>query len=184
MQKKFLIVLICVAFTACSSKPVPEQHLYMLNAEATSRPSAQDFRIGISDVSIAPYLRRSDLMLQVSAWEMRPARYHRWAEPLAEGIRNYLRDTLSNSLGAAVDIDPTYRAAWSQTISVDINRLHGDLDGTVYLDANYAVTGTDSQIRKRFTATTTQSTAGYPALVEAQQNLLNRLADDISSSIK
>ena len=181
---KLILVIVTLTLSACSSKPAPEQHLYFLNAEFAAQPAAQDFRYGISSVSIAPYLRRSEIMLQVADYELRPARYHRWAEPLTEGVKRVVGASLSSRMMATVDIDPQYRASWTHDISISVQRLHGELDGTVYLDATYAITSENEQKRKRFSATTTQSGSGYENLVDAQQALLADLANDVASTLR
>ena len=176
-------LILCVTLAACSSTPVPEQHLYMLNAGPVNVSGNDGFRIGIDSVTVPPYLRRSEMMLEVSEQEIRPARYHRWAEPLAEGVSQYLRDDLSKALNTAIDTNPQFRSEWAQSIAIEVHRLHGDLDGSVQIDATYTIRAGDQLTRKRFAATVAQSGVGYPALVDAHATLLSRLAADIRQNL-
>ena len=184
MKNAALTVCTMFVLLGCSSTPIPEQHLYLLNAKPATVAADQAFNIGISTVTIAAYLRRSELLVQVDEQEIRPARYHGWAEPLTEGVKRYMRDALSGEYGSPVDIDSAYRSGWSQDIAISIDQLHGDLNGQVYLDATYTVAHSNGNIRRRFTTNIAQGQPGYAALVEAQQTLLDRLAVDISRALQ
>lgn len=177
-----LVTLLCVLAAACTSQSAPEQHFYMFSSNAQSVENT--IEVGIGSVAVAPYLRRSELMLQVGPQEMRPARYNRWAEPLPDGIRRHLRDELSATLGGVVDTDPRYRADWLLTVDVVVDRLHGDMNGSVTLDATYSISAAKTQKRRRITSSLQQSGSGYAALVDAQGELLTELASRIAVDLQ
>ena len=183
-MKYALPILLCVLGAACASKAPPETHFYVFDSDIAQESARGDFTVGIGKVTVAPYLERSELMLQVGTHEVRPARYHRWAEPLQDGVRRYLRNELSTAIGSAVDSDGHFRNDWTFIVDVAVDRLHGDLGGTVVLDATYSISNSDVQKRRRVTPSQLQTGTGYAALVEAQERLLTDLASQVAADIQ
>jgi uncharacterized lipoprotein YmbA len=170
----------------CASSEMPEQHLYMFRAAGAVPSFTSDLSVGVASVDVAAYLNRSELVLQVGPQEMRPARHHRWAEPLASNVRRYLGDRLSAALSTNVDLNPRSRDRWDVQIEVSIAELHGTLDGQSLLSASYTVFRTaDPQRvqRGRVRLNRSQARNGYAGLVDAQSELLDELAERIAANV-
>ena len=142
--------------------------------------------VGLDAVQIAGYLKRRELLLQVGPQELRPARYHRWAEPLDQNVRRYLRDRLSAELRMDVDANSRLRDRWDVRINVAIEEFHGTLDGRVLLTASWDVDRLSDPApvrRGRAQLTESQLRDGYAALVDAQSRLLDLLAERIAADL-
>ena len=146
-----------------------------------------ELSVGIDSVNIATYLKRDEVMLQVGPQELRPARYHRWAEPLDGNIHRYLRDRLSQDLQTNVDASPKFRDRWQLRVDVVVEELHGTLDGRAILRAYYDVVPVADPAKTRrgqVSSSTEQSGTGYAALVDAESQLLDVLARRIAADIQ
>jgi len=184
---KYVTLILVSLFAGCAGSPSPEQHLYFLSADIQPGVINEEMTIGIGVVDVAPYLQRSEIMLQIGPQELRPARYHQWAEPLQASVRRYLRDRLSTDLATAVDTNRQFRDNWQMQIDITVDKLHGDLDGQVLLDAHYLIHGiADPTLKKRnrVRITGNQIGSGYAALVDAEEALLDSLARQIAKDVE
>jgi uncharacterized lipoprotein YmbA len=173
---------------ACSSPAVPERAYYLLRGEGSAvlPPAMPEQRAGISKVSVAPYLDRAGLVLATGPNEVREARYHLWAEPLQRGIRYYLEEQISSKLGYRIGGGPSAQRSWQRLVEIDIREFHGTSDGNVKLTASVTVTSAAGEVLaiEEISARTTQTEAGYPALVAAHIMLLGEAADAIAPLLR
>jgi uncharacterized lipoprotein YmbA len=158
----------------------------MLRANADFSNADSSLLIGMAAVDVPAYLKRSELVVQVGPQELRPARYHRWAEPLDQGVRRYLRDRLSTALGTNIEMNARLRRLWDMQIDVAIEELHGTLDGRALLSASYTIVrlAEPEQIKRgRVRVNESQSRDGYAGLVDVQSRLLDELARRIATDV-
>jgi uncharacterized lipoprotein YmbA len=118
--------------------------------------------------------------------QVRPARYHIWAEPLEAGLRRYLRTEISNVLGYAIRSDPSQRSTWDFAVDVAIDQFHGTLDGEAKLAAGWRITGADGSEVAAFVHSMTEplATGGYQGMVDAEIALARELAAQITASLE
>jgi uncharacterized lipoprotein YmbA len=125
--------------------------------------------ISLGKLSVAPYLQRSNLILQTATNEIVPATHHRWGEPIAAGITRLLGNCLAGNARAD-----------ERHASISIDHFHGSERGEVVLQAHWVVEGDEAVLTQhRFDVRMNQSTAGYDALVTTQRSLLLELCADI-----
>jgi uncharacterized lipoprotein YmbA len=172
---------------ACASDPPARTH-YLLRAElpdATSQVEAPVV-IGVGRVRIAPYLRRPGLVIESDDHQVRPARYHVWAEPLDEGLRRYLRTEISNRLGYSIRADASRRADWDYAVDVVIDQLHGTLSGEALLAAGWRISRADGRELAAYVLSKSEPLAmdGYQGLGNAESALLQKLAARIAESLQ
>ncbi len=182
-----ILLSLVILTVGCAGSPPPDQHLYMLRTGSALPTYESELSVGIDSVTIAPYLKRDQVMLQVGPQELRPARYQRWAEPLDGNIRRYLRDRLSAELQTNVDASLRFRDRWQLQVDVVIEELHGLLEGGAILNAHYDVVpkgNPENARRGHVSARVEQSAPGYAALVDAQSELLDQLARRIAEDIR
>ncbi|WP_116366561.1 PqiC family protein [Parahaliea mediterranea] len=173
-----MLALACVVMIGCSSAPAPEKHYYLLRTPDSLRTGDGQAGAQVGKVVVPAYLRSAQLAVKVSETEIRPANFHLWAEPAPEAIERFFRLRLA---AAHADVEPT---AWPR-VDIDIVELLGNLQGEVHLTAMYTFyEGAKSLGPPRlYTDTVRQSRDGYAGLVEAHNQLLERLAVEISASI-
>ena len=181
----FLCALIALVALGCASK-TPETTRYLLPLETpsgTARLNAP-VQIGLGRIVVANYLGTQGIVIETHEHEVRPARYHLWAEPLTDGLRRFLRTEISQALGSDIAADTPDQSRWDRTIDVSIDRLHGDLSGKAILNARWRIRGKGgADARFRFTETMALPRGGYGGLVEAEVELLRRLAAAIAASL-
>jgi uncharacterized lipoprotein YmbA len=174
---------------ACAGDPPPPQTHYLLRAEApaaTARVEAP-VSIGLRRVEVAAYLRQSGLVIATGDHQVRPARYHQWAEPLDEGLRRYLRAEISKALGYDISADAVQRRQWDYAVEVRVDQLHGTRSGEALLSASWRITrgeGGDEVAEYRFARSAPLAEEGYAALVEAEMGLVGQLAVAIADSLR
>ena len=174
---------------ACAGDPPPTHTHYLLRAE----PREQTIRvedpasIGLRSVEVAPYLRQSGLVLATGGHQVRPARYHQWAEPLDEGLRRFLRAEISSALGREVSADPAQRTRWDHAVEVSVDQLHGTLSGEAWLIASWRITrgsGAEEVAEFRMARSEPLAQDGYAGLVDAEIRLARQLAIAIADSLR
>ena len=166
------VVLIITALWGCSSS-TPVTRYYLLSSP--NQPAAEESSCGVKvgSVTVAPYLQRTHIVLQSGANKLAPAVQHRWSEPLEAGVRRLL----SRCLGSGV---PSERKA-----NVRIEHLHGNTNGTVVIQANWALSAQPpmATVEEQFSTSKPQLEAGYDALVSTQRQLVLQLCADIKSAV-
>ncbi len=186
MRSSTLVLALLVA--ACSST-APTTTRYLLPAE-TSRGTTRlesPARIGLGRVELSPYLGEEGLVVETEAGQVRPARYHLWAEPLDEGLRRFLRLEISKALGEHVSGDTTQQPRWKRTVDVEIDRLHGTLAGEAVLVAQWRISPGKGEGQPRtygFSESRPLPREGYAGLVEAEIELTRALARAIAESVR
>jgi uncharacterized lipoprotein YmbA len=172
---------------ACASPP-PTTIQYLLRAElpAVSSQIETPATIGLARVSVAPYLRRPGLVVESGDHQVRPARYHVWAEPLSAGLRRYLRTEISNGLGYAIRSNPSQRATWDFAVDITIDQFHGTLDGEAKIAAGWRITRADGSEVAAFVHSMTEplATGGYQGMIDAEIALARELAAQITASLE
>lgn len=163
----------------CASKPESTRY-YLLtdptvshSLAASGRPLSQ---LALGAVTLPVYLQSRNIAVVIGSTEIRGARGHRWAEPLGDGLRRYLQETLAAG----------YQGEASYLLDLTVHHLHGAESGTVLLDANWRVRArgsADAVGAGQFTEQVQQSGPGYDALVEAHRQVLDRLANEIVGQV-
>ena len=181
-------IVLALFLIGCASTPT-ERSYYLLRAEvpADLAPADPDALLGIARPSIAQYLNRTGIVVQVGEHQVREARYHLWAEPLDRGIRYYLSHRVSALLGRSLNTGPGTEDTWRYRIDVSVEEFHGTLNGEARLVANWSLRNlmNGAVIEAQYLRRTRQQTGdGYPALVDAQIALLEELAESIVQALR
>ena len=181
-------LLASLLLAACAGT-TPDTTRYLLPASAplgTARVEPPVW-IGLGRIAVAPYLSQAGLVVETRAHQVRPARFHQWAEPLADGLRRFLRSEISASLGFDIGADISQRRRWDYRVDVSVDRLHGNLSGEALLVARWWIapgSGQGENAAFRFAASQPLPREGYPGLVDAQIELARQLAVAITESLR
>lgn len=173
----------CVGLVGCASAP-PEHHEYLLRPQPLAPVADDKAAVLLRPVSVAPYLDQSGIVLETADAEIRVAKHHQWAESLNEAIGRFLQVGIGNRAGLQVERAPLTTGTASEVVTVRIDRLHGDTNGTVRLVADWSVEPADGPPRLySFDQQARQSADGYAALVATQAELLDQLAGAIADAL-
>jgi hypothetical protein len=158
---------------------------------AVSAPTAAQSRVSIcvGPVLVPGYLDRLPVCVRDSAHEVTYAEFHRWAEPLEDGIGRVLVENLSQLLGTArIDVFPWKTPAPADyQVRVMLIRFDGAPGEQAVLKARWSLTaaGQDRPVFETISAFVEQVESGsYEALVQAQNRALERLSRDIAGAIQ
>ena len=102
----------------------PRRTQYLFRAEPQERAGRVEapHQVGLGRVVVAPYLDQSGLVVEIAKGQMRAARQHRWAEPLEDALRSYLRAEISSALGFEIGVGRIERLPWEYTVDVYIDQ--------------------------------------------------------------
>jgi uncharacterized lipoprotein YmbA len=180
---KVVYLLLVVLLTGCASQAV-EPSYYLLRSKQDLSTSAlspsRDFSLG--KVEIAAYLDQPGLVVETKAGEIRPASQNLWAEPIFDGVRNFLVTEIAQAHGQ--QLLPTNLSKNTTVVNIRIDQLHGTLDGEATIVAYWWLVRADEVVvLNRFSQSYALATSGYSALVDAEKVLLAELAQKIAASL-
>ncbi len=169
---------------ACAGAPVQTQY-YLLRSdvEQQSRGLMPSSTFAMGRIIVAPYIDQPGMVLETAAGEIRPAMHHQWAEPLKEGLQQFLQVEVSAAVGE--DVFPVDYSEGDLIFDVRIDQLHGSAQGEAVLVA-YWWLRREREITETFQFSERESLRadGYAELARAEKKLLKRLARRIGDSLK
>jgi uncharacterized lipoprotein YmbA len=146
--------------------------------------------IGVGPVIMPGYLDRTQIVTRSGHDRVKLATFHRWAEPLENGIARILAD----EIGARVPTDRVVMFPWPGIVAraiqyqvvVAVDRFDGSLDGNVTLDARWRILGKngDELAFGRSTITETVVGPGYDPMVAAMSRTLVALGQELATEIR
>ncbi len=180
---KVAYVLLVVLLAGCASQSI-EPSYYLLRSKQDlstgTLSTSKDFSLGT--VEIAAYLDQPGLVMETAAGEMRPASQNLWAEPIFDGVRNFLATEIAQTHGQ--ELLPTNLNKNTTVVNIRIDQLHGTLDGKANIVAYWWLVRADEVVAlNRFSQSRTLEASGYSALVDAEKILLAELAQKIAASL-
>ena len=187
-----LCCLVVLSASACASSP--DSHFYMLapmQEAAVSAPDPADSRVRIcvGPVLVPGYLDRLPVCVRDSAHEVTYAEFHRWAEPLEDGISRVLVENLSQLLGTTrIDVFPWKTPAPADyQVRIMLIRFDGAPGEQAVLKARWSLTAAGQEkpvVDTMSVMTEPVESNTYAALVEAQNRTLDRLSREIAAAIQ
>lgn len=187
-MKNMALGSVLLLLVACAgSTPARTQYLLRAGNPEGALQIASPSRVGIARVAIAPYLDQSGIVVETAAGEVRPARYHEWAEPLEDGLLLFLRTELSTALGLQVGIDRAARSQWEYAVDVFVEELHGTMSGRAVLVASFKIErrgGAPDTAAYRVVRSNALEKEGYAGLVAAERDLVRGLAGSIADGLR
>jgi hypothetical protein len=177
------VFALAALLAACGTTPPTEY--YLLSAEAPPGAARAGPAIGIAELNVAEYLQRPEMVIMESANRLRLRDYHRWAEPLADGVQR----TLALNLGALLETDAVRVRPWPREWSpqwllrLSIARL--DVRGdTVELVATWSLAhGSETRERSSRLARARSGTSADSAAADISALLLE-LSGQIASELR
>lgn len=182
-MKTASLLLLVMLMSGCASQTI-EPSYYLLRSnevlDSSQLQPSKDFALG--NVVIASYIDQRGLLMETVEGEVRPARHNLWAEPVSEGVRNFLFVEIGQAKGE--DLLPTRLTENATTVDIRIDQMHGTRDGQAKLVAYWWLRRNSEVLTfHRFAESQSLSTDGYAALIAAEETLLSRLAKKIASTL-
>jgi uncharacterized lipoprotein YmbA len=134
-----------VLLTGCLSlRGSDAASFYLLSSMTQQRKAAGEEKIvvGVGPIDVPEYLNRPQIVTRRGPNELRLAEFHKWAEPLMDGIARVLAANLAATLPVEVVFFPWRRAAAiDYQIIVQVHRFDTDPEGNATLQARWALFG-------------------------------------------
>jgi len=183
MIARLLPVLLVVLLSGCASQTIePTYYLLRSDQPLPSGALQPSTTFSLGTVEIAPYLDQAGVVLETTDGQPRPASHHLWAEPVFDGVRNFLTTEIAQAKGQELLPKPLSDA--TTAVNIRIDQLHGTGDGNARIVAYWWLTRADKVLSlNRFSDTQPLAASGYQALVDAEKSLLVQLARNIAASL-
>jgi len=176
-------LLLLALLSGCASQTTPPTY-YLLrsNQDLQSSALSASTQYSLGTVEIAAYLDQPGLVIATASGETRPASQNLWAEPIYEGVRNFLSTEIAQASGR--ELLPAALTQNTTVVNIRIDQLHGTLDGQAQIVAYWwLVQGDEVTSLNRFSESRALATSGYSALVDAEKQLLSELAQRIAATL-
>jgi uncharacterized lipoprotein YmbA len=170
-----------LALGACASTPDPVTRSYLLTRPGMST-GAVDLALAVGAVAMPAYLQSKDIAVATHDSQLRGARNHQWAEPLAEGIGRYLSLAFEGSEFPEGPEGPEAAAADALLLDLTVLHFHGSEAGSVVLEADWLLRrrgAGEALAGNHFEGRVAQDGVGYDALVDAHRALLDQLVAEV-----
>lgn len=183
--KPYLATFAFLVLSACAKPAVEKQHYFLPTADseqafelATAKPLVQ-----FTEVQLADFLDNDGLVLQLDDITLNQAKSHVWAEDLRRQIHRGLRERLNQQQQHVTVVGPQITAELS--LSVEIHAFHGRYDGLALTSGQWQLKNKQGEIQalNRFDLSTQLNEPGYPALVRALGQNLDKLASLIAQEL-
>ena len=184
-----LLVALALSATACG-RSVPSRY-YVLDcpAEAVHAENLPQLTLRVARVNIPPYLDRAGIVSRERGHaRLDVAEAHLWAEPLAEGVRRIIQETLTPPLlQAGMTVLPLgNEKEGAYILLIDIQRLEGTFDGPANLIGRWEVIDEGERCVGNgiYTASGEVQGHAYGQLVEAESRLIREFALYLTEKLK
>jgi uncharacterized lipoprotein YmbA len=176
-------LLLAVLLSGCASQTIePSYYLLRSNEDLQSRELNPSKNFSMGNVVIASYIDQQGLLMETADGEVRTAQHNLWAEPVYEGVRNFLMVEIAQAKGE--DLLPSRLSNSTTVIDIRIDQLHGTRDGEAQLVAYWWLRRNGEVLSfYQFAETQALHAEGYAALVAAEEVLLTQLAKKIAASL-
>ena len=183
-----LITMSILVISGCA--PTPPPTYFQLEEPANIQLSGieRGITVGVGPLNLPSYLDRPQIVTRATEHQLELSEFNRWAEPLKESMLRVIAVNLSNKLESTrIFGNPRRSSGVPLEFKVEINvaRFDGRLGGEVLLVARWILADRESQvISTKVSIIREQSSGdGYDALIQAQNETLRKLSDEIADAI-
>lgn len=193
-SRKISTLVIGLAFSAAGCtllrpQPDPSRFFVLTPVEQPGEAAARKLALGLGPMRFPDYLARPQLVRRSGQNQLRISQVEMWAEPLE---RNFKR-VLSQDLGVLLGTKEILQHPWFTTVSLDyeipieVLRFEPDDDGTIRLDARWAIREPRSDrllhtAESRIAEAPTDSST--EAIVAAMSAAVGKLSEEIAREIR
>ena len=175
---------LALVLTACSS---PRPVLYTIAPVTGPSRAGAPKVIGLREISLANYLRQSQIVRSSAGYRLDVMTNDWWGEPLAAMLGRVLVEELRQRLPQSTVVNESGAVSVPSDAAVEINieRLDEDASGALVLQAQAAVDlkGQTAPLLNTFRFAIPSSSADTAAEVTAISTALGQLADGIASML-
>ena len=145
--------------------------------------------IGVGPVTMPGYLDRRQIVTRTGAGQVEISIFHRWAEPLEDGIARVLAEEVGVRVPTERIVTFPWRGAAARAIqyqvSVEVLRFDGRPGRDVTLDTRWQILGRHGdELAFRRSTVTEAAGPGYDSMVAAMACALATLGQEIAAELR
>ncbi len=182
--KPYLAAFAFLLILGCAKQTVEKQHYFLPVTDVTEQ-SSDSLRplLKVSEVQLSDFLDSDGLVLQLDDITLNQAKNHVWAEDLHRQIDRGLRQRLNQQQQQFTVVGPQSTADLS--LSVEIHAFHARYDGLALTSGQWQLKNKQGEIQllEGFDFTAKLTEPGYPALVRALGQNLDKLSAQIAEEL-
>ena len=153
-------------------------------APASAAPEAV---VGVRPVEVPGWIDRPQVTSRIAGSQVAADEFARWGEPIAKGVQRVVAENLAALLPGRRIVS----APWAgyepvvHRVDLTITELARQADGSVLLEAHWAVIGKDraTLLQRRSSHRSGPSAAGPAGIVEAASQVLEALSREIADAL-
>lgn len=182
-------LLCCLSLTGClgNRTPVNTQRYSLPEVSLPNASTPPTRTLILGNLALADALDSDHMLIQLDDITIQTTRDHLWSASLSEELRQGLRSRLAQRLPDTLIIDalPGTKIRASR-LQLRVDQFQGHLRGAAIMSGQWQWLSADNQLLKiqPFQFSTILAENGYPALVRALGQDLDKLSDQIASLIK
>lgn len=178
-------LFICVMMMGCGGTA---PSFYILSTEGPL-PSGRGVGIGVGPVSLAEYVDREKIVVQVSPNKLEIAEDHLWAGDLDDSLTRVLTTNIGRRVGTGnVRSYPWQRdSELDYQVAMEVRKFLAGADGYAHIEASwrlYRLPEAKLVATKTFVGAEPIESEDFDAVAAALSRLLGRLAGNIAGSIR
>ena len=192
-SRTLLILAVCgIVLSGCLGQQ-QSSRLYVLTPLPRTERAGPDagsrgMAIGVGPVELPQYTNRQQIVTGNQSYQLHPATFDEWAEPLRDNFLRVLADNLSILLAT----DRVMLFPWKGPMAieyqvvVDVTHFLGEVGGETSLVALWSIVGKNGQevlLSQKSNVREATGAQGYAALAEAMSHSLGALSRDIAAAI-
>lgn len=180
-------VMLTLAACVPAQKPINYYNLATVGGDNRGDAHTARLRIQVREVSLPPYLDRSQIVVRTSLNRYTVSDSHTWLEQLPAAVARVLAEDIGTRLGTAAVYTPAQMVPYEldYLVDVDIFRLEPSSEGMVELDARWHLFRGPSRVvdSRRQRLRIPVAAGDYESYVAGMSDAIARLADDIAEAI-
>lgn len=177
MSKCICFAVLALALVGCGRSTPTNYYLLESGIEAMQVESLPKRTLRVAQVQTPGYLQRNNIVSRVQGQnKLILAEFHLWAEPLNNGVRRVIEETLLEPLvGNGINVlPPATEERGDFTLLLDVQRFDGNFQEKAALESWWTLVNRDDKpiARGMYTATEKVNGTTYDELVKVQSDLL------------
>lgn len=181
-----------VALTGCVLKRSNDARVFVLEPLAARGVASADTQplavVGVLPVEVPGWIDRPQVTTRVGDSQVLADEFSRWGEPIAKGIQR----VVAENLAALLPSRRVITAPWAgyepvvHKVDITITELARQSDGTVLLEAHWAIIGKDrtTLVQRRSSHRSPTPAPGADGIVEASSRVLEALSREIAQALE
>lgn len=177
MKTRYLLILLFFVIAGCGRSTPTNYYLLESSLGPMQADNLPNKSLRVAQVEAPAYLNRNNIVSRVNnQTKLILAEFHLWAEPVSNGVRRVIEETLTKPLLAqGVNVLPAgTEEGGDYVLVIDLQRLDGNFNEKAVLESRWTLLNKKDQPIERgiFSAEEMVNGADYNILVGAESKLV------------